>query len=39
MLDVCLRRKLLSEDTDRRGKLMLDRIVPMLVVLAKSLQS
>lgn len=38
MLDVCLRRKLLTEDTHRRGKLLLDRIVAMLVGLGKNLQ-
>jgi four helix bundle protein len=38
MLDVCLRRKLITEDTHRRGKLLLDRIVAMLVALAKNLQ-
>ena len=38
MLDVCLRRKLMAEDSHRRGKMLLDRIVAMLVALAKSLQ-
>jgi four helix bundle protein len=37
MLDVCLRRKLIADDVHRRGKLLLDRIVAMLVALAKSL--
>jgi four helix bundle protein len=38
MLDVCLRRKLADEETHRRGKQLLDRIVAMLTKLAKSLQ-
>ena len=38
MLDVCLRRKLITEDTHHRGKLLLDRIVAMLVGLGKNLQ-
>ena len=38
-LDVCLRRKLISEDSHRRGKSLLDRIVAMLVALSKSLQT
>src|SRR3954471_18923464 len=36
MLDVCLRRKLIDEDVHRRGKHLLDRIVAMLVALAKN---
>jgi four helix bundle protein len=38
MLDVCLRRTLISEETHRRGKQLLDRIVAMLVKLCRSLQ-
>ena len=38
MFDVCLRRKLIADDTHRRGKQLLDRIVAMLVKLAKSHQ-
>jgi four helix bundle protein len=38
MLDVCLRRKLITEQTHRTGKQRLDRIVAMLVKLATSLQ-
>ena len=38
MLDVCMRRKLIAEETHRYGKTLLDRIVAMLVVLAKNLQ-
>ncbi len=38
MLDVCLRRKLISEETHGLGKQRLDRVVAMLVALAKSLQ-
>jgi hypothetical protein len=38
MLDVCLRRKLLTTDVDERGKHLLDRIVAMLVKLATNLQ-
>jgi len=38
MLDVCLRRRLITDDVHRRGKQQLDRIVAMLVALAKSLQ-
>jgi hypothetical protein len=38
MLDVCLRRKLIDEATHRSGKQLLDRIVAMLVALAKNLQ-
>jgi four helix bundle protein len=38
MLDVCLRRSLVSEDVHRRGKDLLDRIAAMLVKLAKNLQ-
>ena len=36
MLDVCLRRKLICEDSHHRGKLLLDRIVAMLVALTKA---
>ncbi len=36
MLDVCLRRALIGEEAHRRGKGILDRIVSMLVALAKS---
>ena len=36
MLDVCLRRKLITEDAHRRGKLLVERIVAMLVKLAKA---
>jgi hypothetical protein len=36
MLDVCLRRKLVSEDTHRGGKQLAERIVAMLTRLAKS---
>ena len=39
MLDVCLRRKLITEETHHRGKLLLDRIVAMLVGLSKNLQN
>jgi four helix bundle protein len=38
MLDVCLRRRLLPEETHRDGKLLLDRIVAMLTRLVKSLE-
>ena len=38
MLDVCLRRKLTTEQVHRTGKQLLDRIVAMLVKLATSLQ-
>ena len=38
MLDVCLRRKLITEQAHRSGKQLLDRIVAMLVKLATSLQ-
>jgi hypothetical protein len=38
MLDVCFRRKLITDDTLRRGKHRLDRIVAMLVKLATNLQ-
>ena len=38
MLDVCLRRKLISDETHRQGKQLLDRIVAMLTKLAKMLQ-
>ena len=36
MLDVCLRRRLITEDAHRRGKQLVERIVAMLVKLAKS---
>jgi four helix bundle protein len=36
MLDVCLRRKLVSDDSHRRGKQLAERIVAMLTKLAKS---
>ena len=36
MLDVCARRKLISDDTHRRGKQLAERIVAMLIKLAKS---
>jgi four helix bundle protein len=36
MLDVCARRRLISEDTERRGKQLAERIVAMLVRLAQS---
>ena len=36
MLDVCRRRKLVSDDTRRRGKELAERIVAMLAKLAKS---
>ena len=38
MLDVCLRRRLTTEQVHRTGKQLLDRIVAMLVKLATSLQ-
>ncbi|MFQ5601602.1 MAG: four helix bundle protein [Candidatus Krumholzibacteriia bacterium] len=38
MLDVCLRRSLIADDTHRRGKDLLERIAAMLVKLAKKLQ-
>ena len=38
MLDVCLRRELISSDIHRRGKQLLERIVAMLIKLCKSLQ-
>jgi len=37
MLDVCFRRKMISEDTHHRGKQLLDRVVAMLVALCKNL--
>jgi hypothetical protein len=37
MLDVCLRRKLVAEDTHRRGKQLLERIVAMLIKLCQTL--
>ena len=36
MLDVCLRRKLIADDVHRRGKQLLERIVSMLVKLARA---
>jgi four helix bundle protein len=36
MLDVCARRQLITEDTQRRGKQLAERIVAMLVKLAQS---
>jgi hypothetical protein len=36
MLDVCARRQLISEDTQRQGKQLAERIVAMLVKLAQS---
>jgi four helix bundle protein len=38
MLDVCLPRKLVTDETHRQGKQLLDRIVAMLTKLAKVLQ-
>lgn len=38
MFDVCLRRKLTTDQVHRTGKQLLDRIVAMLVKLATSLQ-
>jgi hypothetical protein len=38
MLDVCLRRKLITDETHRKGKQLLDRIVAMLTKLSKTLQ-
>jgi hypothetical protein len=38
ILDVCRRLKLLGDDTHRSGKETLDRVVAMLVKLAKVLQ-
>jgi len=38
ILDVCHRLKLLDDDTHRSGKETLDRVVAMLVKLAKVLQ-
>jgi hypothetical protein len=38
MFDVCLRRSLIADDTYRRGKLLLERIVAMLIKLCHSLQ-
>jgi hypothetical protein len=34
MLDVCLRRKLITQDSHQRGKQLIERIVSMLVKLA-----
>ena len=39
MLDVCLRRKLISEEPHQLGKRLLDRIVSMLIKLSKSLEN
>ncbi len=36
MLDVCLRRRLITDDTHRRGKQLAERVVAMLTKLAKS---
>jgi hypothetical protein len=36
MLDVCLCRKLVSDETHRRGKQLVERVVAMLTKLAKS---
>jgi len=38
MLDVCLRRALIAEQTNLRGKQLLDRIVAMLVKLCRALR-
>jgi hypothetical protein len=38
MFNVCFRRKLITEDTLRHRTQLLDRIVAMLVALAKNLQ-
>jgi four helix bundle protein len=38
MLDVCLRRKLIAEESHRRGKQLLDRIAAMLIKLCRALQ-
>jgi four helix bundle protein len=38
MLDVCLRRRLITDETHRKGKQQLDRIVAMLTKLSKALQ-
>ena len=38
MLDVCVRRSLVSDETHQRGKELLERIAAMLVKLAKNLQ-
>jgi four helix bundle protein len=38
MLDVCLRRRLIDDQTHNKGKVLLDRIVAMIVKLATSLQ-
>jgi four helix bundle protein len=38
MLDICLRRKLISEQTHRVGKQLLERIVSMLIKLSKALE-
>jgi four helix bundle protein len=35
MLDVCMRRKLISEPTYNEGKQLVDRVVAMLIKLAK----
>lgn len=39
MLDVCLRRALIAEETHRRGKQLLERIVAMLIKLCQALQN
>jgi four helix bundle protein len=39
MFDVCRRRSLISEETHRRGKHLLDRIVAMLVKLCQALET
>jgi hypothetical protein len=38
ILDVCLRLKLLTNESHEKGKAMLERIAAMLVKLAKSLE-
>ena len=38
MLDVCLRRKLISDRDHRLGKQLLERIVSMLIKLSKALE-
>jgi hypothetical protein len=38
MLDVCLRRQLITSDAHDRGKKLLDRIVAMLVELCLALR-
>ena len=39
MLDVCLRRKLITDEIHRNGKQLLDRIAAMLVKPIKALQA